>query len=85
MVTSVLVTVIVLVMIFQAIGDTADEVKAAAQNASTGNMSGSGSEDISPANVYPLTAFLEPDGIVLLAFIAGVILAILAAVFAFRK
>ena len=82
--SSILISIVVVIMLFQMMGDTASEVRTAAGNASTANMS-SGTEHVSPANVYPLTAFFSNNGIVLLALMAGVVLAVFAGVLAFKR
>jgi len=72
--SSVLLTVIAIIIVFQVLGDTAEDVGYAADN-----ITGNG------ASVYPLTTFFEKKGIVLLAFMAGIALTIIMAVMPSRS
>ena len=72
--SSVLVAIILIVIIFQTLGDTASTVGYAADNITN---SGTG--------VYPLVTFFAKNGIVLLAFMAGIVLAIIGGVLSFSK
>jgi hypothetical protein len=74
MFSSILIAIILIVIIFQTLGDTASTVGYAADNITSKG-----------AGVYPLVDFFEKEGIVLLAFMAGIVLAIIGGVLSFRK
>lgn len=69
-VTSVILVIIGIVLIFQIVGNTAEDLTDASDN-----ISGSG---------LPLASLFESDGVVLLIFMAGILLAIVGAAFAVK-
>lgn len=71
---SVLVTIVLIIITFQVLGDTASDVGYAADNIT--NNGGS---------VYPLTNFFKKKGVILLAFMAGIALTIIMAVLPGKK
>jgi len=75
MVGAVLLTVIALIIVFSVLGETAEDVKYAADNLTNENYTGR-----QAANVFPLISFFKPKGIITLAVIAGVVLVIIGAV-----
>jgi hypothetical protein len=62
MVTSVILVIIAIIVIFQIVGNTSTDLTNAA-----GNISGSG---------LPLASLFQSNGVVLLIFMAGILLAI---------
>ena len=74
LVTSILMVIIILIVIFTVIADTSSDVGSAAGNVSVANATGTG--DNVPA-VFPLTSFFKRKGVILLAFIAGVLIIII--------
>jgi hypothetical protein len=68
LVSQVLMVVILLIITFQALADTSDDLGSAADNITAAS------------DVYPLTNFFKKKGVVLLAFIAGIVITIISAV-----
>ena len=85
MVTSILLIVVMLIMVFTALADTADDVGEAAGNLtctrynSTGGVVNAGCVT-NAGDTYPLTGFFKRKGLVLLSFMAGVAIVIITAV-----
>lgn len=67
MIRNLLLVIIMLIILFTVLADTAADVGDAADNISTGEG----------ANVYPLTSFFKRKGIILLSLIAGVIIVLI--------
>jgi len=84
--SSVLMTVIALIIVFQVLGDTAEDVGFAADNATYDKCVGAleNNSVCGPASL-PLIGFFEKKGIILLAVIAGVLLTIILAVMPSRS
>ncbi len=80
-VSGLLISIIVLIIIFTIIGDTAVDVGGAAGNMSTFNASNTvgvgGISDNDATTTYPLTGFFKRKGIILLALIAGIIIVLI--------
>jgi hypothetical protein len=86
-------TVIILIIVYYALADTSDSLGSASANVSEFNSTGdwinsthrniSGSVELGyeAYNVLPLVSFFKKKGIVILAFIAGLIITIISAVF----
>ena len=70
MASNLFLVVIFLIIIFQTLADTSDDVGAAAGNVSSGNSS----------ETFPLTSFFKKKGIILLALMAGVAITIIKSV-----
>lgn len=68
MVKSVLMVIILLIITFQVLADTATDIGNAADNITA------------ESDTYPLTSFFKKKGIVLLAIMAGIIITIIGAV-----
>lgn len=68
LISSTLMVIILLIITFQALADTAEDVGYAADNISA------------QSDVYPLTSFFKKKGVVLLAFMAGIVITIISAV-----
>ena len=75
MVKELLLVIILLIIVFRVIADTATDVGDAADNLTSTTYSDG-------ANTYPLTSFFKKKGVILLAFIAGIVIAIITAVLA---
>jgi len=86
LVSSVLMTVIILIVIFQIMGDTGDTMGTSAGNVSVYNATGdlaAGQEDAT--TVFPLTSFFKKKGVVLLALMAGLAITAITAVLSTSK
>ena len=70
MVKELLLVIILLIIVFRVLADTATDMGNAAGNISA------------QSDVYPLTSFFKKKGVILLAFIAGIVIAIITAVLA---
>ena len=68
LVQGVLLVIVMLIMVFTALADTATDVGYAASNITA------------HGDVYPLTSFFKKKGIILLAFMAGIAIVIISAV-----
>ena len=80
MIRTVLMVVVVMIMLFTVIADTAGEVGHAAGNLSDTNASGTEvgvREGDNPSEVFPLTSFFKRKGVLLLAFLAGIIIVVI--------
>jgi len=73
----ILMVLIVLIMVFYVVGDTAGEIGSAAGNMSEANATGDGTQT---SDTLPLTGFFKRKGVILLAMIAGIVIIIIAAV-----
>ena len=82
-ISALLMTIIVIIIIFQALTDTADDVGYAADNISTARLNADYSYE--GADVLPLTSFMKKKGIVLLTLMAGLVIVIITGVFKFGK
>jgi len=71
LIRGVLLTIILVVILFTMLNDTAADVNEAA-----GNLSASGGV---ADDTYPLMSFFEKKGVLLLAFIAGIIILLVSA------
>ena len=78
-VKELLLVVIVIIILFRVLADTAADVGNAAGNI-TDTINGS-----EASNVYPLTSFFKKKGVILLGFIAGIVIAIITALFLVGK
>jgi len=77
MIKGVLITIILVVILFQMLNDTAADVNAAAGNlTATGGVADS---------TYPLMNFFKKKGVLLLAFIAGIVLVVITSVLGSNK
>lgn len=85
LITTLILAVIILVILMNVIGQTASDVANAAGNMTCTNTSDAGctqanaSGNAYTSSVYPLTAFFGRGGIVLLAFMAGVVITVIVA------
>ena len=87
-VKEILLIVIILIIIFRVIADTAQDVGNAAGNLSVcsgwnGTECGTGVD--TPTDTYPLISFFKKKGVILLGFIAGIVIAIITALFLVGK
>jgi len=73
LVKNVLMVIILLIITFQVLADTAEDVGYAADNIT------------SQSSVYPLTSFFKKKGVVLLALMAGLAITIITSVLSFGK
>lgn len=92
LVSTLILSIIILVIIFQVIADTGGDVGAVAGNltctdhANIGCLSANASGvDGGVAAVLPFTSFFKKKGVILLAFIAGVVIVVLVAVLGIGK
>jgi len=67
LVSSVLMIIILLIITFQVLADTADDVGAAADNITAAS------------DTYPLTSFFKKKGVILLALMAGLAITLIKA------
>ena len=67
LVRDILMLIILMIILFTVLADTADDVGSAASNITA------------QSDVYPLTSFFKKKGVVLLAVIAGVVITIITA------
>lgn len=75
LVSDVVLVVVLLVLAYTAISDTASDVGNAAGNITSGDSTAT----------YPLTSFFKKKGIILLAFMAGIALVFIKAFLPSRK
>jgi len=68
LVRDVLMVIILLIIVFSVLADTADDIGYAADNITAAS------------DTYPLTSFFKRKGVVLLALIAGIVITIISAV-----
>ena len=73
LVSSVLMIIILLIITFQVLADTAEDIGYAADNITAESAT------------YPLTSFFKKKGIVLLALMAGIVITLITAMFKLGK
>jgi len=73
MVSAVILVIVLLIVVFQVLADTSEDVGYAADNITAAS------------DVYPLTSFFKKKGVILLAFMAGIAITIITAVLSFGK
>lgn len=73
LVSEVLLIIIFLIIIFQVLADTAEDIGNAADNITA------------QSDVYPLTSFFKKKGIILLALMAGVVIVLITAMLNISK
>jgi len=87
LISVIIITIIVLVIIMTVLADTSTDVGAAAGNMSGTNITGElgVTRSTDPQDVLPLTSFFGKKGIILLAFIAGIVVVVITALLKFGK
>lgn len=91
LVTALFIVIIVLIIIFTILGDTSNEVGSAAGNMTCINTSDPGclqanaTGNVAVSDVFPLTSFFKKKGVILLAFIAGIVIVIITGLLTLGK
>lgn len=81
MVKSILMILILLIILFTVLADTAPDVGYASDNVTdTASSNVTLAEDYGGGDVLPIVSFFKKKGIVLLAVMAGIIITVIAAV-----
>jgi len=73
MVSSIILIIVLLIVAFQVLADTSEDVGYAADNITAAD------------DVYPLTSFFKKKGVILLALMAGVAITLITSMLAFGK
>lgn len=82
LISSILIAVIVIIIVFRALADTGDDMGYASDNFSSARINADFAYE--GADVYPLTSFFKKRGVILLAFMAGIVIVMVSAVLKFK-
>jgi len=90
MIKGILITIIMVVILFTMLNDTATDVMDSANNLTeevnaSGHCVSGATGGCTAQSTYPLMNFFKQKGVLLLAFIAGIVLVIISAVLGNKK